>query len=136
MTPRGQNHGDNHALWIDPGDSNHLVLGTDGGIYFSYDRGRMWDFVDNVPVSQYFGIAVDMREPFYNVYGGLQDNGSWGGPSGTRNTDGITNADWFVTGGADGQQAAADPSDPNVVYSESEYGRLVRLNLATGEHRL
>ena len=136
MTPRGQIHGDNHALWIDPGDSTHLVLGTDGGIYFSYDRGRTWDFVDNVPASQFFGIAVDMREPFYNVYGGLQDNGSWGGPSGTRNTDGITNADWFVTGGADGQQAAADPSDPNVVYSESEYGRLVRLNLATGEHRL
>jgi photosystem II stability/assembly factor-like uncharacterized protein len=136
LTPRGEVHGDHHALWIDPADSDHLVMGNDGGIYTTFDRGQTWEFMENVSVAQFYAIAVDMREPFYYVYGGTQDNSSWGGPSGTRNERGITNADWFLTSGGDGFYAQVDPTDPNVVYSESQYGRLLRLDLRSGERRL
>src|SRR5207245_325848 len=94
-------HADGHAMWIDPRDSNHLVLGCDGGLYWSYDRGSTWEFVNQLPIGQFYAVAVDMRRP-YRVYGGLQDNGSWGGPSATHNPDGINNADWYRIYGADG----------------------------------
>ncbi|MGH9346803.1 MAG: VPS10 domain-containing protein [Vicinamibacterales bacterium] len=136
LTPRGEVHVDHHALWINPADSEHLVLGNDGGIYTSYDRGRTWEFMENVSVAQFYAIAADQREPFYYVYGGTQDNSSWGGPSGSRNERGVTNAEWFLTSGGDGFYAQVDPTDPNIVYSESQYGRLLRLDLRSGERRL
>ncbi len=129
-------HGDERALWIDPSDSDHLILGTDGGVYLSQDRGRHWDFMDNIPVTQFYTVAVDLREPFYYVYGGTQDQSSYGGPSATRNVDGITNADWFRTIRGDGFYAAIDPTDATVVYSEAHYGRMVRFDTRTGEQHL
>ena len=133
-TVGGQKHPDHHALWINPANSDHVVLGNDGGLYFSYDRGLNWDHIDNLPLAQFYGVAVDMRTPYY-VYGGLQDNGSWGGPSANRSSLGITNLDWFRIGGGDGFHAAVDPTDPNTVYGESQYGNFFRLDLLTGTSR-
>jgi photosystem II stability/assembly factor-like uncharacterized protein len=128
-------HVDHHAMWIDPGDSNHLIIGNDGGCYMSHDRGKTWDFAANLPVAQFYAIAVDMREPFYHVYGGTQDNRSWGAPSATRNRAGITNADWYQTVGGDGFYSAIDYSDPNIVYAESQEGGVVRYDVKTGERK-
>jgi photosystem II stability/assembly factor-like uncharacterized protein len=127
----GGAHSDAHALWIDPADPEHLVLGTDGGVYLSYDRGAKWEHVKNLPISQFYGIAADTRKP-YRVYGGLQDNGTWAGPSRTRHSDGITLADWTRVLGADGFQCQADPADADTVYAETQYGGLRRLNVRTG----
>jgi photosystem II stability/assembly factor-like uncharacterized protein len=131
----GGAHSDHHAMWIDPTDPDHLIIGCDGGVYISHDRGRTVDFVPNLPVSQYYAIATDMRQPFYYVYGGLQDNSSWGGPSQTRNRQGITNADWIRTTGGDGFYAQIDPVDPNTVYGESQGGDIVRFDVRTGEQK-
>ncbi len=128
-------HSDHHAMWIDPTDPDHLIIGSDGGVYISHDRGRTVDFVPNLPISQYYAIATDLREPFYYVYGGLQDNSSWGGPSQTRNRQGITNADWIKTTGGDGFYAMIDPTDPNTVYGESQGGDIVRYDVRTGEQK-
>ncbi len=128
-------HSDHHAMWIDPTDPDHLIIGCDGGVYISRDRGRTVDFVPNLPIAQYYAIATDMREPYYFVYGGLQDNSSWGGPSQTRNRNGITNADWIRTTGGDGFYAMIDPTDPNVVYGESQGGDIVRFDVRTGEQK-
>jgi photosystem II stability/assembly factor-like uncharacterized protein len=128
-------HSDHHAMWIDPTDPNHLIIGCDGGVYISRDRGKTVDFVPNLPISQYYAIATDMRQPFYYVYGGLQDNSSWGGPSQTRNVQGITNADWIQTTGGDGFYAQIDPVDPNTVYGESQGGDIVRYDVRTGEQK-
>jgi photosystem II stability/assembly factor-like uncharacterized protein len=133
-TVGGQKHPDHHAMWIDPNNSDHVVLGNDGGLYFTYDRGQTWDHIDNLPLAQPYGVAVDMRKPYY-VYCGLQDNGSWGGPSATRSSSGITNYDWFRIGGGDGFHCAVDPTDPNTVYGESQYGNLYRLDLSLGLSR-
>ncbi|HYU52231.1 MAG TPA: hypothetical protein VEK37_04775, partial [Gemmatimonadaceae bacterium] len=122
-------------MWIDPADPDHLIIGCDGGVYISHDRGRTVDFVPNLPISQYYAIATDMRQPFYYVYGGLQDNSSWGGPSQTRNRQGITNADWIRTTGGDGFYAQIDPVDPNTVYGESQGGDIVRYDVRTGEQK-
>jgi len=130
-----QIHGDFHAMWIDPTDPNHVIIGCDGGVYISRDRTRTVDFVPNLPVSQYYAIAADMREPYYYVYGGLQDNNSWAGPSQTRNRQGITNSDWFATTGGDGFYAQIDPTDPNTVYGESQGGDIVRYDVRTGEQK-
>ena len=126
-------HVDNHALWIDPADTNHLINGNDGGVYETWDRGANWHYKANLPVTQFYRVAVDESTPFYNVYGGTQDNNTLGGPSRTTSTHGITNADWFVTVGGDGFFAAVDPKDPNIVYSEWQYGGLVRFDRKTGE---
>jgi photosystem II stability/assembly factor-like uncharacterized protein len=128
-------HADQHALWIDPRDSNHLVIGNDGGLFVSYDRGETSDFALNLPVSTFYAIGHDMREPYYWVYGGLQDNGTWGAPSQTRDNDGVNNEDWVRVGGADGFYAAIDPTDPNVVFVESQNGNLRRVDLLTGESK-
>jgi hypothetical protein len=125
-------HSDHHAAWIDPNNGNHLWIGNDGGLDVSYDQGDTWEFVNTIPAAQFYAIGVDMRKP-YNVYGGLQDNGSWGGPSQTRSGQaGITNADWYRVGGGDGFYAQADPTDYNTVYSESQGGAMNRLDLRTG----
>jgi photosystem II stability/assembly factor-like uncharacterized protein len=127
-------HGDHHALWIDPADSDHMLLGTDGGIHLSYDRGRTWDFLNTVPLAQLYEVGADMRRP-YRVCGGLQDNGSWCGPSRTLYQQGIGNEDWIRVGGGDGFFAVVDPTDPDIVYSESQDGNLRRMNLRTFETR-
>jgi photosystem II stability/assembly factor-like uncharacterized protein len=128
-------HVDHHAMWIDPTDPDHIIIGCDGGVYISHDRGRTVDFVPNLPIAQYYAIATDMRQPYYYVYGGLQDNSSWGGPSQTRNRQGITNADWIRTTGGDGFYAQIDPTDPNTVYGESQGGDIVRYDVRTGEQK-
>ncbi|HEY2934189.1 MAG TPA: hypothetical protein VGK99_20810 [Acidobacteriota bacterium] len=124
-------HSDHHAVWINPRNSNHLIIGNDGGLDISYDQGATWEYVNTVPVGQFYAVAADMRKPYY-VYGGLQDNGSWGGPSATRNPLGITNAEWFRVGGGDGFYTQVDPVDFNTIYAESQNGALLRLDLRTG----
>ncbi len=125
-------HGDHHALWIDPADSNHMFLGSDGGIHFSWDRGRSWNFVNTIPLGQFYEIGYDLNTP-YLVYGGLQDNGSWAGPSRTLFRQGISNEDWFRIGGGDGFYTQVIPGDPDTVYIESQNGNLRRLNRRTSE---
>lgn len=127
-------HGDFHALWIDPTDSDRMLLGSDGGIHVSQDRGRTWDFINTFPLAQFYEIGVDMKRP-YTVYGGLQDNGSWGGPSRTLWQQGIGNEDWFRVGGGDGFFVVVDPTDPDILYSESQNGTLFRMHLKTFETR-
>ncbi len=127
-------HGDYHAMWINPANSDHMILGSDGGIHFSYDRGRTWDFVNTIPLGQFYEITLDNRKPYW-VYGGLQDNGSWAGPAGTLNAEGVTNDDWFRIGGGDGFYVQVDPTDPEVLYVESQGGSLSRLELRTGERK-
>jgi photosystem II stability/assembly factor-like uncharacterized protein len=124
-------HSDNHAIWIDPNNDKHILLGNDGGLDTTYDQGVTWEYNNQIPAAQFYAVAADMRKPYY-VYGGLQDNGSWGAPSQTRNQAGITNADWYRTGGGDGFYSQADPSDYNIVYSESQNGAMSRLDMRTG----
>ena len=126
-------HVDNHDIWIDPNNTDHYLVGCDGGIYESFDRGQTWDFKQNLPVAQFYDITTDNAKPFYNIYGGTQDNFSFGGPSRTRSASGITNADWFVTNGGDGFRSQVDPEDPNTIYSESQNGGLARFDKRTGE---
>ncbi|MFK7829908.1 MAG: WD40/YVTN/BNR-like repeat-containing protein [Congregibacter sp.] len=128
-------HGDHHTLWVNPNDAEHLMVGGDGGIYTSRDGGKNWQWTSNLPVMQLYTVAVDMQEPFYHVYGGTQDNGTWTGPVGTRFADGITNEDWDFISGGDGFYAIADPGDSSIVYSQSQYGVLYRTDRNSGEQR-
>ena len=132
-TGRGP-HSDHHALWINPENPDHIINGNDGGLYVSRDRGETWDFSVNLPVSQFYALALDMAEPFYGIAGGLQDNSTWGGPSRTR-ADGIYNSDWYGMAGGDGFYAAIDPTDPNIAYVESQEGVLLRYDRRTGDRK-
>ena len=128
-------HVDNHALWISPENRDLLILGNDGGLYVSRDRGASWDFAVNLPVSQFYAVGLDNAEPFFGISGGLQDNSTWGGPSRTRSSDGIFNADWYRMAGGDGFYAAIDPTDPNIAYVESQNGNILRYDRRTGERK-
>ena len=121
-------HVDQHAIWIDPKNPKHLMIGNDGGLDVTYDQGKNWDFVNTMATALAYWVTADMRHPYF-VYTGLQDNGSWGGPSATRTPNGILNSDWFGIGGGDGFQTAVDPTDYNVVYTESQDGNTNRYDL-------
>ena len=125
-------HVDNHALWIDPANTDHLVAGCDGGVYETWDREH-WRFGANLPLVQFYKIAVDQDFPFYNVYGGTQDNNTLGGPSRTVSANGIANRDWFITLGGDGFKPQIDPENPDIVYSQYQYGGLARFDRQSGE---
>lgn len=128
---QGIAHSDHHALWINPKNPQHLILGNDGGLDISYDQGDTWEFVNTMAVGQFYAISVDMQKPYY-VCGGLQDNGSWCGPSATRSGNGITNFDWFRVGGGDGFYTSQDQNDPNIIFSESQDGNVNRVELLAG----
>ena len=124
-------HVDNHVIWIDPNDSRHMLMGCDGGLYESYDRAETWQFASHLPITQYYHVRVDNDYPFYNVYGGAQDNGSWYGPSRT-NKRYMVNDDWTYTIGGDGYLSIPDPNNPNIHYCESQYCGLARFDELTG----
>ncbi len=126
-------HVDNHAIWIDPKDTRHLINGCDGGIYETYDNGANWEFKTNLPVTQFYKVATDNALPFYNVYGGTQDNYSLGGPSRTTSMNGISNGDWYITLGGDGFETQVDQENPDIVYPQSQYGGLNRYDKKSGE---
>jgi photosystem II stability/assembly factor-like uncharacterized protein len=128
----GAVHSDHHALWIDPTAPQRLLLGTDGGLYLSNNRGGAWQFARNLPLSQLYHVAVDGQDP-YRIYGGLQDNSSWVAPS--ESWGGIENEDWTSLSGGDGFWTFADPDDPRFVYTEIQGGRATRVDLATGESK-
>ena len=130
----GTSHGDHHALWINPRNNNHLVIGNDGGLDISYDQGDTWEEISLSALGQFYAISADMRKPYY-VCGGLQDNGSWCGPSAVRSGAGIMNADWYRIGGGDGFYTANDPRDWTIGYSESQDGNTNRYDLRTGVSR-
>ncbi len=133
QTGEKSKHVDNHCMWIDPDDHNHWLVGCDGGLYETWDAAQNWQFKPNLPITQFYKVAVDEATPFYNVYGGTQDNNSLGGPSRTINNAGILNSDWYITNGGDGFESAIDPKDPNIVYAQAQYGWLVRYDKKSGE---
>ncbi len=130
---RKNKHGDNHAIAFRKNDPNYLLVGTDGGLYESFDLTKSWKYIENLPVTQFYKLAVDDAEPFYNIYGGTQDNSTEGGPSRTDNLHGIQNSDWRVILNWDGHQPATEPGNPNIVYAERQEGTLSRLDMKTGE---
>ena len=126
-------HSDNHAMVFKADDPNYILVGTDGGIYETFDDTENWKFVNNLPLTQFYKLAVDDAYPFYNIFGGTQDNNTQGGPSQTFNRNGISNADWFVLLGGDGHQPATEPGNPDIVYAQSQQGNLHRVDRTTGE---
>ncbi|HAF28733.1 MAG TPA: glycosyl hydrolase [Bacteroidales bacterium] len=128
-----ERHVDDHALWIDPNNTKHWMIGGDGGIYITYDDGANYRHVSNLPVTQFYRVGVDYDFPFYNITGGTQDNNSCVGPSRTTSKDGIASEDWTTTVGGDGFWAQIDPEDPNIVYNESQYGNVSRYDKKSGE---
>ena len=126
-------HVDDHAFWVDPDMTEHIYLGGDGGIYETWDRGRTWRHVRNLPLMQFYRIQPDNAAPFYNVYGGTQDASTWGGPSRTPFMHGIANTDWRNIRGGDGFEPQIDPTDPNIVYAQSQHAGLVRYDWRTTE---
>jgi photosystem II stability/assembly factor-like uncharacterized protein len=129
-----QKHVDNHAVAFKKDDPNYILVGCDGGLYESFDKTKNWKFIDNLPITQFYKIAVDDAEPFYYVYGGTQDNNTQGAPSRTDNVHGIRNSDWFVVLGGDGHQPATEPGNPNVVYAQWQQGNLNRHDRISGEN--
>ncbi|RMZ51286.1 glycosyl hydrolase [Flavobacteriaceae bacterium PRS1] len=130
---RSNQHSDSHVVVFKKSDPNYLLFGTDGGLYESFDGTKSWKYIENLPITQYYKLAVDDAFPFYNVYGGTQDNGSHVGPSQTQSTKGILNGDWSKTLGADGAQTATEPGNPNISYGEFQQGVLWRIDKLTGE---
>jgi photosystem II stability/assembly factor-like uncharacterized protein len=127
-------HIDNHCIWIDPKDTEHLLVGCDGGIYESWDFAKSWDFKSNLPVTQFYKVSTDNAYPFYGVHGGTQDNLSLGGPSRTTSANGIVNSDWYITSLGDGFETQVDQSNPDIVYAQSQYGGLNRFDRKSGEN--
>lgn len=126
-------HVDDHAIWVDPNDTEHYMIGGDGGIYETWDEGKTFDFKENLPITQFYRVHADNAKPFYNVYGGTQDNNSMFGPSMNISKEGVINDDWTITLGGDGFWSATDPDDHNIVYSEYQYGNLYRYDKRSGE---
>lgn len=126
-------HVDNHCMWIDPLQPEHWRVGCDGGLYETWNAAEDWMYYPNLPITQFYKVAVDNDEPFYNVYGGTQDNNTQGGPSRTTSQHGIMNSDWYVTNGGDGFEPAIDPMNPDIVYGQAQYGWLVRFDKKSGE---
>ena len=131
--PENKKHVDSHDVLFDPDDPDYIMISCDGGIYESFDRMKTWRFIDNLPIIQLYRVGIDNQKPFYNVYGGTQDNDSFGGPSRTKNRSGIRNSDWFVTTGGDGFQVRVDPTDPNILYTMSQYAGIMRYDKSNGE---
>jgi len=131
LVPFAGVHADHHAMWIDPGDGRYIIDGNDGGVAISRDRGRTWTFIDNLPLAQFYHVTVDNELP-YHVYGGMQDNGSWRGPSEVWELNGIRNWHWFEVGFGDGFHTVPDPEDATVGYAMSQQGYLIRWDIATG----
>ena len=137
-------HPDCHAMWVDPANGDHLLLGTDGGLYQSWDKAKTWQFINNLAIGEFYTVAYDMATP-YHVFGGLQDNQTWMAPSRSRlkpesfnddlGNNGLTTAEWVCLGGGDGFYVQADPTDPNIVYYESQGGTITRVNLESGRER-
>ncbi len=126
-------HVDDHAMWINPANPSHFIIGSDGGIYVTYDAGANYRHISNLPVTQFYRVYLDNAKPFYNVYGGTQDNNSFGGPSRSLCSAGIHAAEWVVTVGGDGFWGAVDPKNSNIVYSEYQYGNLFRYDKKSGQ---
>ncbi|MDG1755487.1 MAG: hypothetical protein P8H65_10970 [Rhodothermales bacterium] len=126
-------HGDNHAIAFREDDPDYLLIGSDGGLYESFDLTKTWRFIENLPVTQYYKVALDDAEPFYNIFGGTQDNSTQGGPSRTDNLHGIQNSDWKIVLNWDGHQPATEPGNPNIMYAERQQGALSRIDMITGE---
>lgn len=128
-----EKHSDNHAIVFKKDDPDYIMLGTDAGIYETFDLAENWRYIKNLPLTQFYKVAVNNAEPFYQIFGGTQDNGSAGGPSATDEREGIANKHWFKTLGADGHQSATDPVYDNIIYAETQQGGLHRVDLTTGE---
>jgi photosystem II stability/assembly factor-like uncharacterized protein len=126
-------HVDNHCMWINPENTNHYLMGCDGGLYETYDNAKTWKYYPNLPITQFYKVVTDNSKPFYYVYGGTQDNFSLGGPSRTLKQSGIDNYDWFVTQEGDGFESAVDPENTNIVYAQAQYGWLARYDRASGQ---
>ncbi|MBK6362152.1 MAG: glycosyl hydrolase [Saprospiraceae bacterium] len=126
-------HVDNHVIWINPKNNHHWLMGGDGGLYETFNQGQHWDYKNTLSITQFYRVSTDNSFPFYNIYGGTQDNSSMGGPSRTTNMAGIVNSDWFITQGGDGFESQVDWENPNIVYAQSQHGNLVRFDKKSGE---
>ena len=127
-------HLDHHAFWINPENSRHILDGNDGGVWVSRDRAKSWEHLNNYPIGQFYNVAVDMQQP-YHIYGGMQDNASWGGPSSVRDRQGIANEHWYQMLACDGMFTVVDPTDGNTIYTNCQNGRIVRYDRRTGERK-